>query len=183
MTMIQPPSDLTATERKTFRRLACSLSGRGIDVGARLEALVDYVRAESRIADLRRAEAEPARRFQAARAVTMAAKEKRRLQAALWRGARTPGDKPTIADRAAEISRNAAREAWRDFYHGRAAKGTTEAELTHRYGHADIAVVLCPTARAEAIELAYYELCASRRGPVPSFQEFEADCEDDGSYH
>ncbi|MDI7921745.1 hypothetical protein [Ferirhizobium litorale] len=124
MTMIEPPSNLSRSEKKAFRKHAKTLANAGVDVSLRADLIADFVRSDSRLQALREAEkaVEPASKLAASRATTTASAERRRLHELLYRGAstapRTRAErvKKAIAASAGEIDKTEAHEAWRDVF-------------------------------------------------------------------
>jgi len=128
--MPEPPKDFDRSQRRVFRKLVNTLLSRQVDPIARAPYLVEIVRIEKRLIDLRQAEtaAEPGMlRIRASRAVTAAAGELRRLNEIAFRGA-----KQKSAIRVDECE-PAADRAWRAFYwHG--DRSCSHDELHRRYG-------------------------------------------------
>ncbi|MDX0001600.1 hypothetical protein GOC05_13625 [Sinorhizobium meliloti] len=114
MSRINPPSDLSPAERRSFRNLVQALVERGIDPGTRTHLIADFVLSETRLADLRRHEikTDPGPKLAIIRAVTTAMAERRRLYAALFKGARAPA--PVPAKEKLEVSSSAI-EAWQRY--------------------------------------------------------------------
>lgn len=147
MTMIKPPTDLSASERKAFKKHAQVLEKAGISPSLRADLIADFVRSETRLKMLREAEkqSENASKLAANRAVTTASAERRRLHDLLYRGAslapRTQKEKVARAIAAApgSIDTDEKHEAWRDVIWWRArglpepAEGAWEA-TRRKYG-------------------------------------------------
>jgi hypothetical protein len=114
MSCIEPPAGLSRSERKTFRKLVQMLAERGIEPGARAHLVADFVLSDRRLADLRRHENQtnPASNLAVIRAVNTATAERRRLHAAMFKGARKPAPAPAKEKVRASDS---AIEAWQRY--------------------------------------------------------------------
>ncbi|ESY88041.1 hypothetical protein X739_05905 [Mesorhizobium sp. LNHC220B00] len=109
MMPIEPPSDLSRSERKAFRTLVRRLVERGIDPISRAGLIGDFIHLDARRADLRASEKRAKNESEAAatRALNVATAEKRRLHVELFRGAQKPKPVKTPIEKAAAISTKA----------------------------------------------------------------------------
>lgn len=165
MTHPEPASDLSRTEKKSFRKMVKTLVDRGIDPETRAGLIDEYVRIESRLADLRATEkqSETGSKMAASRAVNVATAERRRLHDAIFKGAAKV--KRTVAaaarDAASETDPDEAVEAWRA-YHWKIDRRTGASELEARYGRCPINAILYAS-RAEELATKEALKASSRR--------------------
>lgn len=141
MTLPAPPSDLNRSERKAFRNLAQRLAERGIDPIARATLIAETVRLEARLLTLRdtEKEAETGSKLAAARAVTTATSELRRINADLFRGAEKPKLIVSQDDDEPEADRAWRAKIWRG------DRSRSHDDLTRAYGSPSWAALLHPT--------------------------------------
>jgi hypothetical protein len=166
---IEPPASLSRAERRVFRRMVSSLRLVGIDVAARRELLTDFCRLEARLEQLQAQEttAKGKARLAAARAVSVATAERRRLHEALFKGARKLLPRPSRAEVVINSDRfsvldptDADRGWWRGL-----ASGTPREELERQYGPPSW-LVLTEDSEAAALEAARIVRQSYRRGSL-----------------
>jgi hypothetical protein len=110
--MTTAPTDLTKAERARWDSLVSQLIEHQLDPEQRRELLVDFVKADRRIAALRKTEDQIG--VPGSRALNVAMAERRRLHKALFVGGRKPKkETPPPPLPQAEIDADA---AWREFF-------------------------------------------------------------------
>ena len=92
------PKKLTQSERKAWDHIVQEMKSRGIDCDSRVMLIKDYVKLEARIERLSDREQDPVfGSVQTSRALNVAIAERRRLHTALFAGAPTPEQLPTLS--------------------------------------------------------------------------------------
>lgn len=175
MKLPKPPADLTASQRKQFRKMLKTLVERGIDPLARASLVSDFVRLEDRILNLQAAEneAESAQKMPVSRAVNVAVSERRRLHDAIFKGARKIDPQDTASVQTEEESE--ADRHWRAWFWKRPRPaGFTHDELQTRFGRPRMGVMIWPTWDAEQDWKAMAKASGSLGPPKAQVREFVA---------
>jgi hypothetical protein len=179
MTLPEPPSDLSRGEKKAFRNLVRTLADRGIDPIARSGLVAEYVRMDSRLAELRAAEkqVETGSKLAASRAVNVATMESRRLHEAIFKGAKKP--KTTVAATVTaaqrDDERDARTEAWRRYFHDR-ANSPSHAELEAIHGPCPLVAILYRSHEEETGTKAILKAHGQRIIPRSALDELRQAC-------
>jgi hypothetical protein len=143
------PKKLTQSERKAWDHIVQEMKSRGIDCDSRVMLIKDYVKLEARIERLSDREQDPVfGSVQTSRALNVAIAERRRLHTALFAGAPTPEQLPTLV----QAKEREAYTAWTDFFEGWDAwrdrsqedRAEREAELIRLYGEPSMRVLIFP---------------------------------------
>jgi hypothetical protein len=140
MDLPNPPSDLSRTEKKSFKKIVKTLVNKGVDPSTRIGLVEEYVRLETRLNDLRTSEkeAENTSKMAVIRALNVATSERRRLHDAIFRGATDakPAFEAEVKALELEAGPDEAAEAWRRYRWWKDSQFTRD-ELEAKFG-------LCP---------------------------------------
>lgn len=145
MDLPNPPSDLSRTEKKSFKKIVKTLENKGIDPSTRTGLVEEYVRLETRLNDLRNSEkeAENTSKMAVIRALNVATSERRRLHDAIFRGATDakPAFEAEVKALEVEAGSDEAAEAWRRYYWWKDSPYTSD-ELEAKYGRCPMKAML-----------------------------------------
>lgn len=175
MKLPKPPADLTASQRKQFRKMLKTLVERGIDPHARASLVSDFVRLEDRILNLQAAEkdAETAQKMPVSRAVNVAVSERRRLHDAIFKGARKIDPQDSDSPQSEEESEGDRKwRAW--FWQRPRPAGLSHDELLVRFGRPRMGVMIWPTWDAEQDWKAMVKTSGNLGPPKAQVREFIA---------
>jgi hypothetical protein len=158
-----------------------TLAARGIDPVARAGLVDEYVRMQSRLADLRKAEkvAETGSKMPASRAVNVATAERRRLHDAIFRGAKQPTRTVTATVRAAAADatdeEDVKTKAWRDYFH-RDFRTTSRDQIEATHGPCPLVAILYSSHEEEVGTKAILKAHGRRHVPKEAWDELRQAC-------
>lgn len=179
MTLPEPPSDLSRSEKKAFRNLVKTLADRGVDPIARAGLVAEYVRMSSRLAQLRAAEkqVETGSKLAASRAVNVATMESRRLHEAIFKGAKKPVKTitATVIDAQEDEERDERTEAWRDFLH-RNVRTMSREQMERKFGRPGMRAILYASHEEEMGTRAILKAHGRRVVPKEAWDELRQAC-------